>query len=100
MKPMELTFEGDKLAQIVREHIKNQLDLTDDDVLDVTWRGNSREPGSLEITVRLKPDAKLYVQLRALIEQGNGDSKKADDLRDRMDAPWREMTAEERRAFL
>ena len=41
----------------------------------------------------------LHVQLRLLIEQGLGDSSEADDLRDRMDDPWYEMTPSEHVAF-
>jgi hypothetical protein len=35
-------------------------------------------------------------QLRQLIDDGKGDSPEADDLRDRLDAPWEAMTADER----
>jgi DNA-binding NarL/FixJ family response regulator len=37
----------------------------------------------------------LLKQLRGLISDGKGESEEADRLRDRMDAPWLQLTAEE-----
>ena len=41
----------------------------------------------------------LFKRLLTLINQGNGDSPEADQLRDKMDRPFRKMTAEQRRLF-
>jgi hypothetical protein len=37
----------------------------------------------------------LLRQLRGLISDGKGESEEAERLRDRMDAPWLQLTAEE-----
>jgi hypothetical protein len=37
----------------------------------------------------------LLRQLRGLISDGKGESEEADRLRDRMDAPWFQLTADE-----
>ena len=38
----------------------------------------------------------LLEELDALILNGRGDESEADDLRDRMDVPWRKLSEEER----
>jgi hypothetical protein len=49
--------------------------------------------------VGLTPAAEIYIdlwnQLDALWRDGKGESKEADDLRDKMDGPWRALSGEE-----
>lgn len=39
----------------------------------------------------------LLRRLHVLIQEGNGESAEADDIRDRMDVPWYKMSGEDKR---